>query len=217
MGISFVLAGCGGGRDDDSNDDNHTPPVSPAGPGASGDAADPAARLAVDLYGDSILAGYGVLDTPARRLVQAHPQWSVFDHSAYGVKLSDLVPNLPYVPRAGPYTVLALGINDAIAQDDQFEANLRYAIELLLREARTPVLTGLVNVPDPSPRMVQFNAITLELARQYGLEHARWHEDYRAGDAAEDGLHRTQAASDRLAALLLQALERAARAKNPAR
>ena len=206
MAISLALAGCGGGGDADSDrgaSDSNVPPA-PATPGT----------LAVDLYGDSILAGYGVIDPPARRMAQARPQWRVFDHSEYGVKLSDLMPNLPYLPQTAPYVVLALGLNDAIAEDDQFEANLRQAIDLILRQGRTPVLTGLVGEPNPQPRMVRFNAITLDFASRYGLEHAHWHEDYRPGDASADGIHRTQEASDRLALLLVQAIERAAAAKH---
>ena len=207
IAISLALAGCGGGGKDDG--DEHDPPNNPPAPA-------PDTRLAVDLYGDSIVSGYGIEVSPAQRVAQARPQWNVLDHSEYGVKLSDLLPNLPYLPRTAPFVVLALGLNDASAADDQFEQNLRQAIELVLQQGRTPVLTGLVGEPNPTPRMLQYNAITLQLAAQYHLEHAHWQEDYRPGDASPDGIHRTQEASDRLAALLVQALDRAmARGRKP--
>lgn len=205
MAMSLALAGCGGGGSD-GNDDRS--PQNPAAP-------DLAARLAVDLHGDSIMAGYGVEFSPAKRVAQARPQWNVLDHSEYGVKLSELLPNLPYLPRTASIVVLALGLNDAAAGDDQFEQNLRQAIELLLQQGQTPVLTGLVGEPNPTPRRVQYNTVTLQLASRYGLEHAHWHEDYRPGDASPDGIHRTQEASDRLAALLAQAIDRAVQGKKP--
>lgn len=206
--LSLALAGCGGGHgNDNDHEGDDAPPSTPDAP----------APLAVDMYGDSILAGYGVLEPPARRMAQARPQWKMLDHSAYGIKLSDLMPNLPYVPRSGAIVVLELGLNDALAQDDQFEAHLRQAIELLLREGRTPVLTGLAGQPNPTPHVAQFNAITVQLASRYGLEHAHWYEDYRPGDVVADGIHRTQEASDRLTALLVQAIERAALARKQSR
>ena len=59
--------------------------------------------------------------------------------------------------------------------------------------------------------MGEFNAVTLRLAAELGLQHAGWREDYRGpGDVISDQIHRTQEASDRLAALVVAAIERAA-------
>lgn len=170
----------------------------------------PAPQLTVDLYGDSIGAGYGVEVTPAERIALIRPTWGVMDYSVYGLKLSELMEVFATIPRSARFVALALGFNDANEQDPNFETNLRSAIEIILREGRIPVLSGIVGVSAPTPLMLRYNAATHRLAQEYGLEHAGWGESFQPGDVAPDGIHRTQEASDRLAALLANAIERAA-------
>lgn len=130
-------------------------------------------------------------------------------------------PPFAEVERHSRIVVLALGLNDAFNLVDvvAFEAYLRGAITTLIGERRVPVLTGLVGVDKAAPifnadqvaRIHAFNAITHALAAEFDLEHAGWDADYQGPqDVAPDHIHRTQAASDRLAHLLVAAIERAA-------
>lgn len=199
MALPLWLVACGGG--DDNRDGKQAEP------------AKPTPELTVDLYGDSIGAGYAVEVTPAERIALLRPTWEVMDYSVYGLKLDELMQVFTSIPRTAQYVALALGFNDANEEASNFETNLRAAIEIVMREGRTPVLSGLVGVHAPTPRMVRYNAITHHLAREYRLEHAGWGESFQSGDVSPDGIHRTQEASDRLAALLAGAIERAAAQK----
>lgn len=200
LSLPLCLAACGGGGEED-RDHEESDPVQPA------------PQLTLDLYGDSIGAGYAVEVTPAERIALMRPTWGVMDYSVYGLKLGELMEVFPSIPRTAQYVALALGFNDANEEDPNFEANLRTAIELVIREGRTPVLSGLVGVRSPTPLMLRYNAATHRLAREYGLEHAGWGESFQPQDVNSDGIHRTQEASDRLAALLANAIERAAQKK----
>lgn len=193
LAIYLGLAACGGGgRDND-------------------DTAELAEPVAVDFYSDSIGAGYSVNVSPGERMAQIRPHWRIVDHSVNGLTLSALAPEFASLPRTAKYVPIALGINDANARTDNFEANLRSVIQQLLAEGRVPILTGLVGLPNPGPLVVPYNDITHRLAQQYSLQHAGWNEAYRPGDVSPDGLHRTQQASDRLTDLLVAAIERAVR------
>lgn len=184
--------------------------ISCGGGGGGADAPAPQA-LGVELYSDSIGAGYGVRVPPAARMQQLRPAWQVVDHSVNGLQLTALMQGFAGLHRTGRYVPLALGLNDAYLGALGYEQSLRTAIEQLQREGRVPVLTGVVGVPRPPALAVRHNAITHALAREYGLQHAGWGEDYRGEvDVIADGIHRTQEASDRLAALLVAAIERAA-------
>ncbi|WP_343735273.1 SGNH/GDSL hydrolase family protein [Acidovorax sp.] len=191
MAACLALAACGGG-------------------GSGGASPEP---VTVDLYGDSIPAGYGVAVTPLERIRAMRPQWQVVDHAANGTRLKDLMPGFATAPRTGRYVVLQPGFVDAFRATEGYELDLRTAIDQVQREGRVPVLTGIVGTPSPPPLAAQYNAITHALAREYGLQHAGWGEDYRDGDTTADGIHRTQDASDRLAALLVAAIDRAAEQK----
>lgn len=131
-------------------------------------------------------------------------------------------PPFAEVERHSRVVVLSLGPNDAFNYVDveAFKGYLRGAVELLLSEGRVPVLTGLVGMPEDNPifdaeqveRLHAFNAYTHALADEFGLEYAGWDADYRGEiDVAPDHIHRTQEASDRLAPLLIAAIERATR------
>lgn len=200
LALPLCLTACGGGGDESRDHED-------AGP------AKPAPQLTVDLYGDSIGAGYAVEVTPAERIALIRPTWGVMDYSVYGLRLSELMEVFPTIPRTAQFVALALGFNDANEEDPHFETNLRTAIEIVIREGRTPVISGLVGVHAPTPLMVRYNAVTHRLADEYGLEHAGWGESFQPGDVNPDGIHRTQEASDRLAALLASAIERAAQKK----
>ena len=194
--VTLALAACGGGAG--SPDDN-------------ADVAPAAAPVSVDFYSDSIGAGYSVTVSPGERMAQIRPGWVIVDHSVNGLKLSELSQVFDALPRSSKYVVIALGINDANAGEPQFERHLRHLIERARGEGRVPVLSGVVGTLSPRPLAAQYNAVTHQLAREYGLQHAGWNEAYRAGDVSADGLHRTQDASDRLTDLLVAAIERAVR------
>lgn len=178
--------------------------------GGGGGGEPPALPLVVDVYGDSIMAGYGVRVSPVARIREARPGWQLVDHSAPGTPLKALMPGFATAPRAGQVVVIGNGFVDAFQGLDGYALDLRAAVLQILAERRVPVLTGIVGTPLQPPMAAPYNAVTHAIAAEFGLQHAGWGEAYRDGDAAADGIHRTQEASDRLAVLLADAIERAA-------
>lgn len=199
----------------------------------------PAEPIGVTLDGDSILYGPELERNVAATMRSLRPAWTVDDRGVGGLLLRSLIagyqepypgappevfprgPQPPYaqVQRSTHFVVVEPGGNDAWALlgADEFEANMRSAINTLQAEGRVPILTGIVDftVSDAwsqefKDRRDEYNAITHRLATEYGLQNAGWGEDYQGPQDTIDGLHRTQEASDRLAAQLVQAVERAA-------
>lgn len=164
--------------------------------------------VTVDLYGDSIMAGHGVQASPAARIRSVRPDWVVVDHSAPGTPLKALMPGFSSSPRTGQIVVIGNGFVDAYQGLDGYAQDLRTAVLQVVAEGRTPVLTGVIGTPNPPALAHEYNAATHQIAKEYGLSHAGWGEAYRDGDTSPDGIHRTQAASDKLADLLIQAIEK---------
>ena len=203
MSVVLVLAACGGG---------------------GGDAPKPA-QIGVDIYGDSIMTAPGIATPPPAAVRLLRPGWVINNHALAGSTLQQTLQGFAGQPRTGRYVVFEHGGNDALElrTPAEFEADLREAIRVVRAEGRVPVLTGIVDLPgDPvyfmGPvriRMAELNAVTLRVAAGLGLQHAGWREDYRGpGDVIADQIHRTQEASDRLAALVVAAIERAAAGGN---
>ncbi|SFE09967.1 GDSL-type esterase/lipase family protein [Paracidovorax konjaci] len=219
--VLLALAACGGG-----------------GGGGDGDEAG-AKPVSVDLFGDSIMRGPGIATPLSAALRTLRPGWTVEDHSANGLVLADMIagyaepwpgapadayplgPQPPFadVRRSACVVVLAAGLNDALEMrtPEQFGTDLREAIRIVQAEGRTPVLTGLVDLPaadfftaERVQRRRELDAVTLAIAGELNLQHAGWGQDYQGPQDVFDNVHRTQAASDRLAARLASAIERAA-------
>jgi acyl-CoA thioesterase I len=197
----------------------------------------------VTLDGDSILFSIFLQRSIAARMRELRPGWQIEDRSAVGLKLQAMLagydapypgapleyfprgPQPPYarVPRTSGVVVIEAGGNDALNPRPlaDWEADMRAAIEIVRAEGRTPVLTGIVDFEvgegrpaDFKAQRDAFNEATHRLAAEYGLQHAGWGEDHQGPQDTIDGLHRSQAASDRLAALLVAAIERATAASN---
>lgn len=204
------------------------------GCGGGGSGGEP---VTVEIYGDSITFGPAIERNVAAQVEALRPGWTVDDRSAVGLDLRDLVtgyaepfpgapksdypkgaqPAFDKVQRSARFVVIELGGNDALSErpTEQFEADLRSVIDVLVREGRVPVLTGIVGVPPSAyftpaalTRRDVLNTITHRVAQSYGLQHAGWGEDYLGESDTHDQIHRTQAASDRLAALLVAAIEK---------
>lgn len=202
----LALAGCGGGGDEPS-------------------------RQSVTLDGDSILFGAALSVKPADVLRSAG--FDVDDRAAVGLNLKDMVSGYdePYpgapasdfplgpqpayerVQRSTQFVVIEAGVNDSfiLRSAELFEADMRHVIEVVLREGRFPVLTGIVQlgehpfVNDAVQKLrAEYDAITIQLADEYGLRHARWGDDPLE---TMDGIHRTQEASNRLAQRLVSAMQ----------
>ena len=203
-----------------------------AGCGSGGSDSAPAQQVSVEIHGDSILTGPGIATRPTQAMQALHPDWRIEDKSISGLALRSLVrglqtaehniPPFAAVQLSGCYVVLEAGGNDALGLFElaDFDADLRAAIAHVRASGRVPVLTGIVDLPvsdfvtpERKARRDEFNAHTMTLAREMGLQHAGWGEDYQGLQDVIDGIHRTQAASDRLAALLAGAVERAADAE----
>lgn len=192
--MAVTLLGCGGGGDQEPS------------------------AVSVELRGDSIFSAPGIERSPASYMKAAHPGWVVDDRSVSGLALFQA---LPFAFGQSSIVVIEMGGNDALypRTAEMFEADLRAAIGSVISAGKRPVLTGIVNMPvspdfftaEALAKRDAFNAITLRVAAELGLSHAGWGEDYRGEiDVIFDRIHRTQEASDRLAALLVQAIERGA-------
>lgn len=214
MAVAF-LVGCGGG-------------------GGGGSKPAPS----VEIYGDSIPVGPTLARNVSAQMRLLRPDWTVVDVSASGSGLQLVLngytepypgapheaypagPQLPLAQRVktGRFQVIAVGGNDALVGNSAagYEAGLREAVRIIRADGRVPIITGIVNAPPGevfTPAVLalrdEMNAITLRLAKELGVVHAGWGEDYRGeGDVIADRIHRTQEASDRLAALLVAAIER---------
>ena len=99
----------------------------------------------VELYGDSIMAGNGSAETPAKTLQRLRPGLSVLaDHSVAGTELAMLYPEFASDPRTARYVVIENGVIDAWhgAAIQPFLNTYGAMIEQLHSEGRVPVLTG---------------------------------------------------------------------------
>lgn len=172
----------------------------------------------VEIYGDSIFTAPGITTPPAQQMRNLRPGWLIADRSVSGQALFRIVTGMTPSPA---FVVLELGGNDALylRTQEQYRADLVLAIEKVRAAGGVPVLTGIVNLPiseafnsEVIARRDELNGITHAIAKEYGLQHAGWGEDYRGEtDVIFDRIHRTQEASDRLAALLIKAIERGGR------
>ena len=146
--LAAFLAGCGGGGDGGGG--------FAAMPGAAASSkgqdaavaskpAEDASLCTVELYGDSIMATNGTAVTPAAMLQLVRPNLLVVaDHSVPGMRLIDLAPAFPSVPRSAHYVIIENGVIDAWqGANINTVINEYYAIIQRVRdEGRVPVLTG---------------------------------------------------------------------------
>ncbi len=185
--------------------------------------------ISVDLCGDSVMRGVAVTLSPIDYIKQNRTAWTVTDHAAGGLCARDLLngytepdaglpteywPNGPQPPfanigRVHKFVVLQVGFNDAFRNIANFDSNMRKLVDIVLREGRIPVLTGVFNVNINVAGRAANNAATLQIAADYGLQHAGWGEDFFPADVATDTIHRTQSSSNRMAGTLIAAIERA--------
>lgn len=198
----------------------------------------PPEPVSVTLDGDSIMVGVWLQRGIAARMRELRPDWVIDDRGVVGLKLYDLLrgyqepspgapperyprgPQPPYaqVARSTRFVVIEAGGNDTLDPIDvgAWEADLREALRIVQAEGRVPVLTGIVDFDDDAglpqgmkARRDACNAITHRVAQELGLQHAGWGEDYQGPRDRIDPLHRSQEASDRLATLLVDAIEHA--------
>lgn len=188
----------------------------------------------VDVYGDSISIGVGVEVSPIMRLTEYRPNWVVDHHSAGGLRLDAVIsgysepfqnanpiyypkgPQLPFtqVVRTSRFIVVGVGINDAINDSTQldaerFEHNLRYLVRTILEEKRVPIITGVVNIGSNPAFREHYNNVTHKIAQEFNLVHAGWGEAYAAEGVGSDTIHPNQMGSDRLAGRLIEAIDKA--------
>ncbi|WP_454723043.1 GDSL-type esterase/lipase family protein [Delftia acidovorans] len=173
--------------------------------------------LSIELNGDSILNGYGVDITPVQRIQAARPWWTLDDRCINGLRLQKLMLTFADVPHNSRVTVVALGANDGfgLVPPDEYRADLLEAVRISRECGSTPVFTGLPGMPlgrfpvEWTDNLDALNAVMHDIATQQGIPHAGWDADFRGDeDLNPDGVHRTQAASDRLAQLLIQTIDR---------
>ncbi|MDM0109807.1 hypothetical protein QTH97_33160 [Variovorax sp. J22R24] len=154
--LAGFLAGCGGGGDGGAgNAALVTVGQSVATPAADSAKGQDAATLGkpaedpslctVEIYGDSIMGFNGTSVIPSMMLQVVRPNLLVVaDHSVANMRLADLAPFFPGLPRSGHFVIIENGVIDAWeGKDINTFINEYYAIIQRVRdEGRVPVLTG---------------------------------------------------------------------------
>lgn len=202
LSVGFALSGCGGGG---SGGGSAGFPVAMASAPAAVEApAAPAkapADCSIELYGDSISIGNGVLDVPVAARIRSLRGWPVTDHSAKGMSAAVASQSFPNANRTGRVVVLALGTNDitlGTSPADPLRAMANYA----KAEGRKVIFTGIPAVD--TTRTAEFNADERAVADQVGAAWAGWET---VSHDTLDGVHPTQAMSDALTDRLVSAVE----------
>ncbi|MDA8443921.1 SGNH/GDSL hydrolase family protein [Paracidovorax valerianellae] len=179
--------------------------------------------------------------TPAQRIVFKRPGWVVDDRTAAGLRVYDLVRGYeepfenapPYLfprgpqgpfdtePHASRIVVFQAGVNDHARPGfdlEQFEADYRGLIRVVRSLGRAAVVTGLTPVsdkifgPEALATMRAINEVIHQVAKDTRTLHARWDSmPFSVDTDTTDGIHPTQAASDRLTDRLTTTLDRAFR------
>lgn len=214
------------------------PPV-PAGP-----------SITVDVFGDSVARGFGIQTNLVDFIKNLEPTWTINNISANGVTLKavqlgytqsypgapaseyPLGPQPPFQTKArtGAYTVIEVGLNDAmgitypndVISATEFETRLRAMVAIVKGEGRTPILTGLPNIAwETVPaaigattirdRVIAFNAVCQTVASSENIQFANFNSAYDSKTANTiDTIHPTQQNSNKLGQLLQAAIKKAA-------
>lgn len=176
--------------------------------------------------------------TPAQRILAKRPGWVVDDRTAAGLRVYDLVrgyeapfedappalfprgPQGPFdtEPHPSRIVVFQAGVNDHARPGfdlDAFEADYRGLIQRVRSLGHAAVVTGITPVsdkifgPEALATMKAINSVIHQVAAETRTVHARWDSmPFSVDKDTTDGIHPTQAASNRLADRLIAALDR---------
>lgn len=196
--------------------------------------------LSVELNGDSILFGWACESTPVMQMREQRPKWQITDRNACGLRMADFMvgyqepfpgapadmfpagpqPAFKDAPHTSQIIVIGLGLNDSYGylSADEYRKKLIEALTIINSAGAVPVFTGLVHIPagfyDPAQdaNLDKFHKVMRDVATEYDVIHAGWDDEYQGpGDLQDDHIHRTQGATDRLAARLIAAIDQAAK------
>ena len=196
--------------------------------------------LSVELNGDSILFGWACESTPAMQMRAERPKWTITDRNACGLRMADFMvgyqesfPGAPSdmfpagpqqafkeAPHASQVMVIGLGLNDSygLLSADDYRQQLLATLAVIRDAGAVPVFTGLMQIPHgyygpaQDANLDEFHRVMRDVAMEEGVIHAGWDDEYEGeGDLQPDHIHRAQAATDRLTARLIAAIDEAAR------
>lgn len=192
----------------------------------------------IELNGDSVLFGHGLPQRVSTSIKYLFPEWEIIDKTAVGLTMKKLVegykepyyqapkeyfPNGPQKPfmnieRKASIVVLELGANDAYEKRsvNDFTAHLLFVLDILEREKKTVILTGIVQVvvsPPFDQEVVdlcgQYNKVIRQIAKDKKIIHAGWdEEDFNKDTDSTDGIHRNEEETDRLISRLIFAIDK---------
>jgi hypothetical protein len=172
------------------------------------------AVCSVDLYGDSIMhGGYGghsrLDEPPAATLKRLRPRYAVQDYSRNGETATQRARTFESERRTGHFVVIAHGINDSI-QRLPLEASLRPMIEIVRREGREVILTGLSRQSASIPGRASTDHAIRRLASEMHVPFADWGAVRYRPDEMADVLHPAKQYSDRLVQSIVEVLDQLA-------
>lgn len=195
--------------------------------------------ISVELDGDGLLTTPNLTLKGTDYIKQMRPNWVVTAKGVTGLSANDLrygynVPtndlvNRPLgtqaafasISRASKFVVIQTGVVDAktVENTAAFAANMRSLITTVLSENRIPILTGIPQATTGSAytaqdvtRSIANNAVTLSLATEFNLVHARWDQVPFDNSMSPDGINRFQNPSNLLMDALITAIQTAATA-----
>lgn len=209
----LLLTACGGGGGGGFGLPVPVPAKDPA------PAPQAAKRCAVEVYGDSIMAGNGTAETPAMVLHALRPELAVTDKAVAGTSLQQLAARFYNDPRSAYLVVIENGVIDSWQglPPEDLTALLRGMVEYLRAEGRAPVLTGFshqvagVLTPVSLERRDAADAAVRALATELQVPFADWGAARFDGPSdLQDTVHPGRAYSDRLIERLALVLDAAA-------
>ncbi|SCK56533.1 hypothetical protein VAR608DRAFT_5880 [Variovorax sp. HW608] len=198
-----MLAACGGGSEA-GNSSFGSFDQKNVGSAFSKDPA-PDIQCSVVLYGDSIMRGEPLVqEGPQRRIQRARPSWNVELRAVAGQTGYEGAQLAMSDPRPTPaVVVLQWGVNDATHRIRDFSL-MRALIDKVREEGSRPLLTGPSPTTNDIPSWLTVNTMLYAVAQDSGTPWANWGAEPLP---TLDGIHPTQASSDKLVDKLIDVLD----------
>lgn len=205
--LCALLAACGGGSSDPAPAPEPVTKRLPA-PLETQRAPD----CTVDLYGDSIMAGWYLkdmgLETPGQMLKRMRPAYKVNERAVGGEQAVQRAPM--FDGGDSHFVVIEHGVNDA-ARGIDFAAALRSMVRQAKAEGRTVILTGLSQHTFPLDWVTAANELVRRVAAEEGATFADWLSvPHKGAGEMWDETHPGDVFTERLVVRLIEKLDQLA-------
>lgn len=191
--LAASLAACGGGGSSEPEQVTEAPaPV----------------VCTVDLYGDSIMAGTLLPESPAAMLKRIRPAYAVNDYAISGEQAVQRAEK--FDGGNSRFVVIEHGVNDA-GLGLPYEPALRKMVQMAKAEGRTVIVTGLSQHTSPLNWVTAANEAARNVAASEGVTFADWMTVPFGGEAEmRDHTHPGSIYTERLVMRLVERLDQLA-------